>query len=68
MIWHAVVCDECSPCKLTHPYRSLRNTFKYPTDLVSQFGMADIVGINANHIEGRCPGPLFGQQVWTKTD
>ena len=47
MILHAVVCDECSPCKLTHPYRSLRFTFKYPADQVSQFGMADNGGINA---------------------
>jgi hypothetical protein len=47
MIWHAVVCDEWSPCKLTHQYHSLGNTFKYASDLVSQFGMAGIVRINA---------------------
>jgi hypothetical protein len=47
MTLHAVVCDECSPCKLTHPYHSLRHTFVYPTDLLSQFGTADMSGILA---------------------
>jgi len=44
---HAIVCNECSPCKRTHPYHRLRNPFIYQADQLSQFATADIGGICA---------------------